>query len=1481
MLNWDEVRHQSQSAYKTDARAVQQKKQTKADSPSSIDWNRVYYTPNILKFQESERAVAAKRSKLAQDWGTGISSLNNETTAPTQTAPFKKGTSLSEQLTVQNALNTINSPALTASDMAKQMQAANTLADMGYVKKPEPKPTLLQTIGNIISDPLGSVVRGAEKIDEALAKSDNVFARNIAAGLGDVSSNLLNSIPGGYDSQSGPAIQIREDAAKAQARGDNTVLGQVIRSIPQTAGALYTSVATGGGKVLPFLWSLGQSYGGAYGQARDEGVDHKQARNAALLQGIPQAAIEVLGGVENLIGKSAGKGLLRTIGRAALEEGLEEVAQYPFEGLAKKLTYAPETPITSLNEQAILNPVEMGKNALVGGIAGGLFGGATGIATQGINLSGSNNISNILSQESVKPGGAGPAIQTQPTAQAQQTQPTTQNQQAQQQAAKMPLTQVEINTVKNTPELRALPEAKQYLMLEAPKMRTPDVIEALPPKPATGTLAEVTTEPIHPRFPNTTFSSEPNKLYREVGPDRLLAYVDSIAYDAPYGAFPNELYVKKSPELALGQGTNRGIMLQFSDENVPLVRNTKKVFNPENGEYLVDAGTRDARDNMIPLRHNLEKVTINKDLLGDITQADLDLSKQYAINKAQLNRVTIPTFEARGWKKSFDVEGNLILTNPKLQKAKEIYETAEQNIIHTVPEQYRRETPFTVFRSSEPPKVQSQYAREVFTPIGGESARNVAKSADIPPIGGRIETPQGRIYGEQPKGEIPEGMRERGFSRNIRTDEAMPDDIRQMFDEEPLAYKQISNQATLAKAEKIMEQGEEAATAEFYRSIGAKEFKPETVPLAKMLAKQANEAGNVAKAREILSATAERLTEAGQFSQAAKILREADPETFLMTMDKQLKKLNEQGRKKYGKKWKDVDLTSEEIEAIKNIPKGDQQAYDGVWEQIGNRISKELHSSGIEKFNAWRRMAMLLNPKTHIRNVGGNVIMMGMRKAADTIGAALQKAFVPAGQRTQSVGWSFNKDIVAKVNENWDTVKKDILGESRWEIGNLKSLGREKRIFKNPALQWLNEVSLKSLNLEDNIFTERAYKDALGQYLQANNMTEVTSEAIEYAKRRALEATFKQANMLADFINKAKNVPVAGFFVEGAIPFTQTPANIIMRGIEYSPGGIIKALYDIKAGKTAATVIEDLSKGLTGSAILALGFWLSSIGWAKVNRKRSDKAEALYQELGDQRYAINTPLGSYTFDWAQPFSIPFAMGIAAQEAIRDRKDGDTIIQAVIDGIAAGGDTIFNMTMLQNIREILGSYGSPTEKIMGIPIDYLEQAIASVLGQTARTIDPVRRSTYDPNSIGQWWRGIRARIPGLSQTLEPALNIWGQEQSQGGALQQFISPGYFRARSDDPVTNEMARLYESVNDTSILPKTAPNSFTKDKVEYKLSAQQKTEFARIMGQKNYNDLARLFTSSKYKELTDEQRAKRVKSIVESNYDEAKGIIIGGAK
>lgn len=1206
---------------------------------------------NKLSPVERDRAEQARRAKT-------LTNLSQEPVATSQTvspSPFKATSSTIKTQDIGAALLNPKptQPVTDLQGLINKLDTDTQLIKAGALKIPEPqKPTIgdflqngvnnitndVKTVGNaiknIVTDPLGSIVKAAENFDQTV-KSNPVY-QDIMAGVGQVNKNTSNTLKAiGIGKLPGVRDVLAESDRQADElirKGGTTLGSQVLQAVPQAGQQLALAVLSGGTSVPAqlgqnamlqsaknivtspaFANSMIQSFGGAYGEAKESGASEAQAITAGLLQAIPQSLIEQAGGIETITSKLTNKtkGLVGTALISALEEGLEEIIQYPFEGLAKKATYAPGTPVFSVNENAIINPVEMAQGALVGGVAGGLFGGAANVMRNGVRLPKSiSDPTSTITQDGIKAG-------------------------------TLPGQTVDYAASRQTQQTQA--EPAQRVSAER------------------GTLAASETDP--------TLTIRPGQ---------------SIGADA-----------------------------------------------------------------------------------------------------------------------------------------------------------------------------------------------------------------------RTPSGTIPEGMRERGFSQNIRTDAAMNEDIRASFDENPEVYKQISNQKTLEKAQEIFNKGQAEAEADFYQSISSNSFRPADVPLAKMLAQQAAEQGDIGKARQILSSVAEKLTEAGQFSQAAKILREADPETFLMTMDKQLKKLNEQGRKKYGKKWKDVDLTPGEIDMINKLPRGDTQAYEQAWEQIGQRIANDMHVSGMEKFNAWRRMAMLLNPKTHIRNVGGNVIMMGMRKAADTIGAGLERAFrVPEGQRTKSVGWSRDTKVVNLVNQNWDAVKGDLLGESRWTIGDINAINREKRIYKKGLLtraaeavmgqefdrgflQWLNDVSFKTLNLEDNIFTERAYKDALGQYLHANNLDVVTDEAVEYATRRALEATFKQANMLASFINKAKNVPVAGFFVEGAIPFTKTPANIIMRGIEYSPGGLFKTLYDVKSGKTAATVIEDLSKGLTGSAIMGLAFWLSSMGWAKVERKRSEKAEALYQELGDQTYAINTPLGSYTFDWAQPFSIPFAMGVAASEALRGRKDGDTIIQAVIDGIAAGGDTIFNMTMLQNVRNILGSYGSPTEKIMGIPLDYLEQAIFSVFGQAARAIDPVRRSTYDPSPTKQWWNTVKARIPGLSQTLEPALDIWGQEQYQGGPLQQFISPGYYRERSNDPVTQELARLYESVNDTSILPKTAPNSFTKDKVEYKLSAQQKTEFARIMGQENYIDLNAVIHSEAYQNATDEQKAKMVNKIVEDNYDYAKDVIIGGAR
>ena len=736
------------------------------------------------------------------------------------------------------------------------------------------------------------------------------------------------------------------------------------------------------------------------------------------------------------------------------------------------------------------------------------------------------------------------------------------------------------------------------------------------------------------------------------------------------------------------------------------------------------------------------------------------------------------------------------------------------------------------------------------------------------------QTQQARIFGEPV---IPEGERERGVSQNIRTDIGSPEGLRQSLTEEPLTYTQKSNIETKSRAEQIMALGYEEARARLDEMLDRMDT--EAAPLAVMLAREAWNRGDKQGARQIIAHAAEKATQAGQFGQAFRILRDSDPASLLTSFQNQVKKLNEEGRKQYGKRWVDVELTDTEIELIMNTPLESEAELQELQQIIGQRIANELPSDAMEKFNAWRRIAMLFNPKTHIRNIGGNILMSGLQSTSDIVATGLEKIFVPKDQRTKALFWKNDQNLVKMVNETWEVEKNSIENISRYDISNLRALGFDKRVFQSDILQALNDITMQGLNLADVPFVKAAYTNSLGQFMKARGLTEVTQEAKDYAKRRALEATFKETNEMATILNRLKQKPVIGTLVEGAVPFTKTPANITMRAIDYSPGGILKALYDIKAGKTAAQVIEDLSKGLTGTAVMALGMWLRKIGWARVERDKSDKAEGLYQLLGRQTFSIITPFGSYTFDWAQPAAVPLATGIAVAEAMSKRKDGESLMNALLEGLYAGGDTIFNMTMLKNIKDIFGSGGSPTKKILSTPIAYIEQAIPSIFGQIARVVDPVRRSTYDPDPMKQEWNKIKARIPFLSGTLNPYLDIWGNEQYQGGILQQFISPGYFAAPTDDPVTLEVARLYDAFKDNNMLPKVAPAKFSHNNQEYILTSDERTQFQRIMGQENYNDIARLISSDEYRQMTDEQKVKRIKKIINDNYDDAKKAIIGG--
>jgi hypothetical protein len=767
----------------------------------------------------------------------------------------------------------------------------------------------------------------------------------------------------------------------------------------------------------------------------------------------------------------------------------------------------------------------------------------------------------------------------------------------------------------------------------------------------------------------------------------------------------------------------------------------------------------------------------------------------------------------------------------------------------------------------------------------------------------KVESPKASVKQTQtPEPNIPLRQRERGFSTNTRTDVNNPDVLRDSYTENPLTYEQLGNPTTLARAQAIMDQGYESARTQVTKL--AQDMKPEAVPLAKMLSRQAAEAGNINDAREIISDVAERLTQAGQFAQAARMLREADPETLLMTMEKQLRNLNREGAAQYGKKWKDFDLTQDELNMIGNIERGNQQAYENTMEAIQNRIatSKDMPATAMEKLNAWRHMSMLLNPKTHIRNIAGNAIMMGMRKTARRVSGVMQKA-LPAEQRTQAVFVKGEYKNAAR--DYFEANKKDLLGENKYNE-NLSLNMANKRVFKGP-LESVRQFNYKLLDLGDVPFFKNAYVDRLASFAQARGITDFTKlpqEAFDTALKEAQQATYKDASVVATFLNRLKNPgknanlgqKAAAVVTESTLPFTKTPINIIKRGIQYSPAGIINGLSKIKSSEGAAAAIDEMAKGLTGTGIMGLGYLLAGKG-VLTGKAEMDADLAEYNKnTGNSPFSI---LGKYTYDWAQPFAVPLTVGVEIYNAIKDspedKKKMDALAQSndatgmqemarkfatgLLDAFNASGDTVFNMSFMKGIRQLLGSgMKGVMEGLSQLPMNYATQYIPTISNQIAGVVDPVVRQTYYKSSPSAE-ATLLSRIPFASRTLQPKQTPWGQDVTRPQnpfvrAFSQFLSPGNVSVpqKIDPAVDTELRRLNQQ-GETVQFPRIAAEKFTWKGQEFIMTPEEYTAFQKMLGQNTLEMYKEYIQTPEYRAMNDQDKAKELSGIISDAQDLAR--------
>lgn len=582
---------------------------------------------------------------------------------------------------------------------------------------------------------------------------------------------------------------------------------------------------------------------------------------------------------------------------------------------------------------------------------------------------------------------------------------------------------------------------------------------------------------------------------------------------------------------------------------------------------------------------------------------------------------------------------------------------------------------------------------------------------------------------------------------------------------------------------------------------------------------------------------------------------------------------------------------------------------DEIADRIVSVIALQLPGTLREKLRSWRYLSMLCNVRTHMRNIMGNAGMLSAREVKDVFGVALEfasrkKIAKLGGERTKAIinpASKSDRSLLNLAEERFKQIKDVIEGNKYSEADKIEE---RRRIYESAAMEWIRRKSSGLLSAEDSAAMLVTFRSTYAQYLKANGYTaqetlddDFQRRATEYAIKEAQEATFHDASNLARLINKfERSGNAAGFFVGGLMPFKQTPINVAKRMVEYSPASLIRGTVNLIRANNAQEFIDglnNLAKGLTGSSIMAIGYFLARSGILVAGGDPDEKEkETSYRKLfGRQMYAINGKGWSYTIDWLAPAAAPLFAGAFLYESLTaDGYSPDDVFK-VASAMASILNPLLELSMLDGISSALKSYESGAQQAVDIGISaltsYLGQYIPTLVGQIARSVDSIQRSTYATGdstiekALKRFVLQSAAKIPGLSKLLEPALDAHGNAIERPGGnffgrlLLNTISPGYLSISSAEDVDRELLRLYEQTGNTGVLPKpsTETTYVTVGGENLKFTEGEVASYFQNYATYAFSELSGIIASDGYKEMTDEEKADLIEDIFKEASEYAK--------
>lgn len=756
------------------------------------------------------------------------------------------------------------------------------------------------------------------------------------------------------------------------------------------------------------------------------------------------------------------------------------------------------------------------------------------------------------------------------------------------------------------------------------------------------------------------------------------------------------------------------------------------------------------------------------------------------------------------------------------------------------------------------------------------------------------------------------------------TPEEMVPDIETLALEGKYSYEVYSDKAAIADADgEIKRVGWAQALTDWKSAMKAGNVSKKNTAMGWALYNNAANSGDTETALDVLSDMVQHQRSAAQALQATRILKQVSPETQLYQAQRSIANLQTQLNEEYGDD-KAPKLKIDQTLAEQFMKAADQAERDAVLANIYRDIGKQMPSRFKDKWNAWRYLAMLGNVRTHVRNIFGNAFFMPVVAAKDVVATGIEKAVyrLSGGKMERSkefVTGKGGKALLEAAAQDYAKVADVAMGGGKYsDFANANKYIEEGRvIFKIvKPLEAARKANSRALDREDAWFSKPHYAYAMAQYCKANGITaemiakggDKVVKAREYAIKEAQKATYRDTNAFSQAISElgrmgrnSKNGAkrTIATVMEGILPFRKTPANILARGVEYSPIGLLngfkQAIFDVQKGtKTAAEAIDAISAGLTGTGLLALGLFWAAQGVVRGHGDDDDKKNDFMELAGHQAYALELPNGtSVTLDWLAPECLPFFVGVNLWE-LTDGGDKPATMADWLTAISQVSEPMLEMSCLQSLNDVFDSVGyASSNGLPGLPTalvnaatSYVSQGIPTILGQAERTGEGLRYTTFTSknskltNNVQYALGRASAKIPIWDYSQIPYIDAWGRTESTGEvgtrAFNNFLNPAYTSTVDMSAMEEELLRLYEDTGE-SVLPRRASKYFNVDKKRVDLTGEQYVTYAQKKGSEAYKWLTELTQNATYRSMSDEEKADCIARIYSAANEVAKAEVV----